>query len=180
MANNDTDQQQIRQLLNLYALAVDTIGNNPAPPGNEDPAQDDAVAQLEACLAPDSEVLLYFEGPDGPATPAGDGGPESFGRFVRSYFTDYGYVGTYHLVGNVVIDFADDDHATVRSYINSTHWLADDRMLLAPILYVDTVERTHLGWRIRRREIQVQRFWITDGYSPDPTDPTLARPTAGA
>jgi hypothetical protein len=30
-------------------------------------------------------------------------------------------------------------------------------------------------WAITERELVVQRWWVTDGYFPVPTDPTLAR-----
>jgi SnoaL-like domain len=83
-------------------------------------------------------------------------------------------------VGNVRIAFTGADTADVRSYINSTHWLADGRFLLAPIEYEDTVARSADGlWRISSREIVVWRWWVTEGYTPVPTDPTLARPSAG-
>lgn len=75
------------------------------------------------------------------------------------------------------IRFTGDDTAQVRSYINSTHWMADGRMLLDPIEYDDTVVRcADRLWRVQSREIVVWRWWVTDGYAPVPTDPTLARP----
>ena len=55
----------------------------------------------------------------------------------------------------------------MRSYINSTHWLADGRFLLAPIEYEDAVMRSADGlWRIASREIVVWRWWVTEGYAP--------------
>jgi SnoaL-like domain len=102
-----------------------------------------------------------------------------FAQFVRAYFTAYGYIGTYHLVGNIRITFTGPDTADVRSLINSTHWMADGRLLFAPISYQDKAERGADGkWKIAARELVVLRWWVTDGYFPVPTDPTLARPAA--
>ena len=66
----------------------------------------------------------------------------------------------------------------MRSYINSTHWMADHRLLFAPIDYEDTVIRLAGTWKIAARDIVVWRWWVTDGYTPVSTDPTLARPAA--
>jgi SnoaL-like domain len=96
---------------------------------------------------------------------------------VREYFTAYGYVQTYHLVGNIRVAFDGEDAADVKSYIDSNHWMADGRFLSAPIEYEDRFERVPgRGWRISERKIVVWRWWVTDGYAPDPTDPSLARP----
>jgi hypothetical protein len=173
------DREAIAELIHLYAEAVDVLGTHPAGAGEPDPALTGAAELFGQCLAPGARVTLYFEGPDRPPTHAPAEGPEAFARFVRAYFTDYGYVGTYHLVGNIRTRFTGPDAAETRSLINSTHWLADGRMLLAPITYRDTVTRGPDGrWAITERELIVQRWWVTDGYFPVPTDPTLARPAA--
>lgn len=172
------DRLDIAETLYRYAQAIDIIGANPVQPGEPDPALDEAIAVLRTCLTPDGIVRLLFHGFGSDPVQAGDGGPELFAPFVRQYFTDYGYVGTYHLVSNVRVAFHDADSAAVRSYINSAHWMADGRHLSAPIDYVDEVVRGEDGlWRVRHRDIVVLRWWVTDGYFPVPTDPTLARPT---
>lgn len=73
--------------------------------------------------------------------------------------------------------FDGPDAADVKSYINTQHWMADGRHLDAPIEYHDRVVRGDDGvWRIKAREISVWRWWVTEGWAPQPTDPTLARP----
>lgn len=172
-----TDRLEIADALYRYAEAIDIIGARPVEPGAPDPALAEAIDLLGTCLTNDGTVRLYFHGRGSEPVQAGAGGPARFAPFVRQYFTDYGYVQTYHLVGNVRIRFTGDDTAAVRSYINSTHWMADGRILLAPIEYDDTVVRgADRLWRIQTREIVVWRWWVTDGYSPVPTDPSLTRP----
>jgi hypothetical protein len=173
------DREAIAELIYLYAEAVDTLGCRPVRAGEEDPALGPAANLFAQCLAEDVKVRLYFEGPGKPVTHAPSEGPHAFAQFVRAYFTAYGYVGTYHLVGNLRTRFTGPDTAEVRSLINSTHWMADGRLLFAPISYEDKVARGADGqWKIVERELVVQRWWVTDGYFPDPTDPGLARPNA--
>src|ERR1700682_1435268 len=160
------DRLDIAEALYRYAEAVDILGSNPTRPADPDPALGRAVDVLKTCLTDDGVVRLLFEGREGPGPPAGDGGPDNFARFVRSYFTTYGYVGTYHLVGNVRVSFTGPDAARVRSYINSTHWMADHRLLFAPIDYEDTVIRLAGTWKIAARDIVVWRWGGTDGYTP--------------
>jgi hypothetical protein len=179
LSTNDRtgDREAIAELVHLYAEAVDVLGGHPVSEGEPDPALPRAAELFGQCLAEQATIRLYFEGPDKPRTHAPAEGPEAFARFVRAYFTTYGYVGTYHLVGNVRIRFTGPDTAQTSSLINSTHWLADGRMLLAPISYHDVMTRRPDGrWVITERELVVQRWWVTDGYFPVPTDPTLARP----
>lgn len=170
------DRLDIADTIHRYAEAIDHIGAHSVDPGAPDPALAQAITILGSCLTDDAIVRLYFHGPGSDPVQAGAGGPARFAPFVRQYFTDYGYVQTYHLVGNIRIRFTGEDTATVRSYINTTHWLADGRMLLAPIEYEDTVVRgPDRLWRIQTREIVVWRWWVTDGYSPVVGDPGLAR-----
>ena len=177
MTDRTTDRLDIAETLYRYAEAVDILGANPVREGEEDPALGRAIDVLRTCLTADAIVRLLFNGPGSEPVQAGDGGPETFGAFVRRYFTDYGYTGTYHLVGNVRITFEGPDAAGVRSYINSEHWMADGRHLAAPIDYVDRLVRCPDGvWRISRRDIVVLRWWVSEGYVPEPSDPTLARP----
>ena len=95
-------------------------------------------------------VRLRFHGPGSDPVQAGPGGPTLFARFVREYFTNYGYVQTFHLVGNVRVRFTGEDTAQVRSYINATHWMADGRILRTPIEYDDAVVRGRDGLAGRR------------------------------
>jgi hypothetical protein len=75
-------------------------------------------------------------------------GPETFAKWVREYFTSYGYIGSYHLAGNIRAAFTGIGTADVSSLINSTHWLADGRILLAPIVYRDKARRDTDGtWK---------------------------------
>ncbi len=164
-------------MLHRYAEAVDTIGSAPSEPQANDPAVQRATELFNECMTPTAQVTLYFDGPDSEATHAPSEGPLAFARWVRAYFHQYGYVGTYHLVGNIRPRFVDRDAAIVTSYINSTHWLADGRMLLAPIEYTDSAQRSRDGnWRITTRKLIVLRWWVTDGYFAAPGDPTLSRP----
>jgi hypothetical protein len=174
------DRIAITEMIYLYAQAVDVLGCSPAVAGRPDPALEQAAQLFARCLADDAAVRLYFDGPASPATHAPSDGPLEFARFVRAYFTAYGYVGTYHLVGNIRIQFTGDDTADVTSLINSTHWLADGRMLLAPIHYRDKAVRAGADWKIAERELVVQRWWVTDGYFPTPTDSRLGRPAERA
>lgn len=122
-------------------------------------------------------MQLYFKGEGSPATHAPSGDPVGFATFVRAYFTAYGYIGTYHLVGNIRPRFTGAETAEVSSLINSTHWTPDGRLLFAPIVYRDKAIRSmDRVWKISQRELVVQRWWVTDGYFPTSTDPTLSRP----
>jgi hypothetical protein len=174
------DRLAISEMIYAYAEAVDTLGCNPAQPGDPDPALERAAALFAECLADNAAVRLHFEGSGSPATHAPSNGPLEFARFVRGYFTQYRYIGTYHLAGNIRIQFTGADTAAVRSLINSTHWLADGRLLFAPILYTDKAVRAGTRWKIAERKLVVQRWWVTDGYFPTPTDPTLTRPSLEA
>jgi hypothetical protein len=181
MHDQTADRLAIADTLYRYAEAIDLLGAHPVGSGEEDPALPRAVEILRTCLTDDGIVRLAFHGPGSELVQAGDGGSERFAPFVRQYFTDYGYIGTYHLVGNVRITFDGSDTADVKSYINTQHWMADGRNLAAPIVYEDRVVRGDDGlWRIRRRDIVVLRWWVTEGWAAAPNDPTLARPGARA
>lgn len=172
------DRAAISEMICTYAEAVDILGCHPVKPGDDDPALPQAAALFQVCMDHDAVVRLYFEGSAAEPTHAPAEGPETFARWVREYFTNYGYIGTYHLAGNIRPTFTGTDTADVSSLINSTHWLADGRILLAPIVYRDKARRDTDGtWKITVRELIVQRWWITEGYFPTPTDPTLTRPT---
>jgi hypothetical protein len=132
---------------------------------------------MAMALTPDAQLTIYLAGPSGPAAPFGTGGPESVAQAVREYFTAYGYVGTQHPVSNVRIAFTGADAAVMTCDIPCYHWLADNRMLLAPVSYFDEVVRHEGVWKIAKRSIYAMRFWIADGYAPDPLDPSMARPS---
>jgi len=151
------DLLKIADTMCRYSEAMDLIGANPVQPGDPDPALDDATELLRSCLTGDAVIRLFFEGRTRPPVPAGAGGPVAFAAFVRQCFTDYRCTQTYHLAGNIRITPAGPD--TVRSYINSTHWMADGRLPLAPIEYHDTVTRCPDGlWRITERDIHVWQW----------------------
>ena len=168
------DHQALAELLHRYAEAVDVLGNAPVTPGDDDPALPRAVALFSLSLAPDARMGIRMGGPAGALVPMGSG-PAGFAASVRAYFSAYGYVGTSHLVANLTISPDGQDAVRLSSAIDARHWLVDGRMLLTPVRYHDTARRGPEGWRITEREIVANRFWIADGYAPDPLDPSLAR-----
>ena len=175
-ADRALDRMGIADAAYVYGAAVDILGNNPAPLHGSDEALARATAKMAEALTPDARLTIYLAGPSGPAAPFGTGGPESVAKAVREYFTAYGYVGTQHPVSNVRIAFTGDDSAIMTCDIPCYHWLADQRMLLAPVTYYDEVVRRDGVWKIATRSIYALRFWIAEGYAPDPLDPTMARP----
>ena len=65
------------------------------------------------------------------------------------------FAGTSHHVSNVVIDFADDDTANVRSVLYAWHKYnrqRPDGVLMGQ--YHDVIVRTPDGWKIKRRELK--------------------------
>lgn len=170
------DRQAIAEMTYCYAAAVDTLGNHPVVSEVPDTALAEATGKFSECLEPDAKLRLLLDGRTGPALAAGAGGPVEFAKFVRGYFTAYGYVGTLHLVGNLVVKFTGPDSAQVVSQIASTHWLRDGRMLVVPVLYEDRAVRSNSIWRIAERDIIATRFWVVEGYAPNSMDPTLRRP----
>lgn len=172
------DRAAIAEMLYCYAYAVDALGNSRPTTADRDPGLVDAAGRFKRCLADDAKLQLFFNGREGTPTPAGSGGPVEFAKFVRQYFTAYGYAATQHIVGNVVVTFAGADEASVTSYIQANHWLDDGRLLIVPVRYEDRAVRVVGLWKIARRDIIALRFWIAEGYAPNPVDPTLARPPA--
>jgi hypothetical protein len=170
------DRAAIAEMLYCYAYAVDTLGNSRSSAPDRDPGLADATTRFKRCLADDAKLQLFFNGRGGTPTPAGDGGPVEFAKFVRRYFTAYGYAATQHVVGNAVVTFTGPDEASVTSYIQANHWLDDGRLLIVPVRYEDRAVRVGGVWKITRRDIIAMRFWIAEGYAPNPVDPTLARP----
>lgn len=171
-----TDRMGIVDATYLYAAAVDTLGCNPRAGSGPDEALADSLVHMSGALTPDAQLRLFLAGPEGPWQPMGDGGPAGAVDAVRAYFTAYGYVGTQHSVGNPRIAFTGEDAAVGTSQIPCFHWLADGRMLLAPVSYHDHFLRQDGIWKIWKRDVFAMRFWVVTGYEPDPLDPTMAPP----
>ena len=106
----------------------------------------------------------------------GPGGPVGVAQAVRAYFTAYGYIATQHPVGNVRVSFTGPDTAIGTCLIPCFHWLADGRMLLAPVNYRDEYRRVSEVWKIATRDVFAMKFWIAEGYEPNPLDPGMGRP----
>jgi hypothetical protein len=160
----------------IYGAAVDLIGATPVKPGDPDPALNEAAELFGQAMHEDAKLRLFLAGPSGPSQPMGSGGPAGVARAVRDYFTAYGYIGTQHPVGNVRVSFTGSDTAVGTCLIPCFHWLADGRMLLAPVNYRDGYRRTSGIWKIATRDVFAMKFWIAEGYEPDPLDPSIARP----
>jgi hypothetical protein len=169
------DRAALVEMTYCYAYAVDILGNTGAHDGT-DAGLASATAKFKQCLTDDAKLQLFFQGKDGKPTPAGTGGPAAFAQFVRSYFTAYRYSATQHIVGNVSITFTAPNKANVVSYIQANHWLDDGRFLVVPVRYEDEAVREDSGWRIAKRDIIANLFWVTQGYYPNPVDPRLSRP----
>lgn len=169
------DRLAIADAAYVYGAAVDMLGNNPVTPGSADLALEEAVSLMAQALTPDARLRLLLAGAKGPAQPLGTGGPRAAAQAVRAYFTAYGYVATYHPVSNIRIAFTGSDSANATCRIPCYHWLADGRMLLTPVNYADRLIRHNGVWQIAERDIFAARFWITEGYAPNPLDPSLER-----
>lgn len=169
------DRLAIADAAYVYGAAVDMLGNNPVTPGAADLALEEAVSLMAQALTPDARLRLLLAGAEGPAQPLGTGGPRAAAQAVRAYFTAYGYVATYHPVSNIRIAFTGLASAKATCRIPCYHWLADGRMLLTPVNYEDRLIRHNGVWQIAERDIFAARFWITEGYTPNPLDPSLER-----
>ena len=110
----------IRQLVSRYALALD---------GRD-------VATLVSLFVPDVDV---HDGRTGREALA-----EWFDPVLRPYRT------TFHLLGNHVIDFVDEDHATGALYCRPEHEV-DDLWIVMPLVYDDRYERREGRWYFRSR-----------------------------
>jgi hypothetical protein len=170
------DRLGIADAAYLYGAAVDILGNEPAPSSGTDTGLAKATAVFSQCLTHDAKLRLFLAGPRGPSSPLGPGGPTGVAIAVREYFRAYGYVGTQHNVGNVRVAFEGADRARGTCQIPCFHWLADERMLLAPVQYEDLYVRVDGVWKIEARDIFAMRFWVATGYAPDPLDPSLKQP----
>lgn len=127
------DKDEIAQVLYDYANFLDL---------NE-------TAQLAALFTPDCYIAYGADhGADGIDAYRETLESEKFG--VGAFFA-----GTSHHVSNVVIEFADDDTANVRSTLYAWHKYNRDRpdgVLMGQ--YHDVVVRTDDGWKVKRRELK--------------------------
>ncbi|MEI8000731.1 MAG: nuclear transport factor 2 family protein [Actinomycetes bacterium] len=121
--------EAIRQLAARYALALD---------------QRD-VATLVSYFTPDVETGTGGVGHDALA--------EWFDPVLRPYRI------TFHLIGNHVIDFVDDDHATGVVYCRPEHEV-DDRWIVMPMQYWDRYVRVDGRWCFKSRKPVV--FYAAD------------------
>lgn len=169
------DRLGIADAAYIYGSAVDVIGNNRTSENGEKQALAEATVLFAQALTPDAQLSLFLAGPSGKSQPLGAGGPEETAKAVSAYFEAYGYVGTMHPVSNVRVSFTGPDTAVSTCQIPCYHWLADDRMLLAPVSYRDEMVRFDGVWKIAKRSIYAMRFWVAEGYTPDPFDPSLSR-----
>lgn len=114
--------EEIRQLASRYALALDS-------------RDVEALASLFV-----SDVCT------------GDGGTgrEALARWFDPILRPY--TTTFHLIGNHVIEFTDDDHASGIVYCRPEHQVGD-LWIVMPMQYWDRYEREHDGrWRFRSRK----------------------------
>jgi hypothetical protein len=114
------DTEQIRQLVARYSLALDSRN----------------VDMLASLFVADVETHGGKVGRQALA--------EWFDPVLRPYRT------TFHLVGNHIIDFVDDDHATGSVYCRPEHEV-DDLWVVMPVIYDDRYERQDGHWYFRSR-----------------------------
>jgi hypothetical protein len=112
--------EEIRQLVSRYALALDSRD----------------VDVLVSLFVPDVEV---HDGKSGRKALA-----EWFDPVLRPYRT------TFHLIGNHVIDFVDEDHATGAVYCRPEHEVGD-LWIVMPLVYDDRYERRDGHWYFKSR-----------------------------
>lgn len=112
--------EEIRQLVARYALALDSRD----------------VGTLVSLFVPDVEVHDGHRGREALA--------EWFDPVLRPYRT------TFHLIGNHVIDFVDDDRATGALYCRPEHEVGD-LWIIMPLVYDDRYERREGHWYFKSR-----------------------------
>jgi hypothetical protein len=112
--------EEIRQLASRYSLALDSRN----------------VPALVALFVEDVEV---HDGKVGREALA-----EWFDPILRPYTT------TFHIIGNHVIDFVDDDHATGAVYCRPEHEVGD-LWIVMPVVYEDRYERQGGHWFFKSR-----------------------------
>lgn len=113
--------EQIRQLAARYALALDSR---------------------------DVEALVALFVPD---VTTGDGrqGREALAEWFDPVLRPYGI--TFHLIGNHIIKFDDDDHATGVVYCRPEHEVGDEWIVM-PMQYWDRYERRDGCWYFKSRK----------------------------
>jgi hypothetical protein len=114
--------EQIRQLASRYALALDSRN----------------VPDLVALFVDDVRT--------------GDGGVgrEALAAWFDPVLRPYGI--TFHLIGNHVIDFVDDDHATGVVYCRPEHEVGG-QWIVMPMQYWDRYERRDGRWYFKSRSV---------------------------
>jgi hypothetical protein len=112
--------EEIRQLASRYSLALDSRN----------------VEALAALFVKDVEVH------DGKV------GREALAEWFDPVLRPYGV--TFHIIGNHVIDFVDDDHATGHVYCRPEHE-KDDLWIVMPVVYEDRYERQDGHWYFKSR-----------------------------
>jgi|SRR6185437_3440798 len=147
--------EEIRQLVSRYALALDSRN----------------VEALAALFVEDVDVH------------GGAKGREALAEWFNGPVLRQGYTTTFHLIGNHVIDFTDDDHATGRLYCRPEHEVGD-LWVIMPVVYEDRYERQAGHWYFRSR--RPHAFYAADiKESPldvenrfnFPNNPFMTRPT---
>jgi hypothetical protein len=121
--------EEIRQLASRYAMALD-------------------ARDVEAMAATFVEDVPTHGGGVGRAALA-----EWLQETLRPYTV------TFHLIGNHVIDFVDDDHATGIVYCRPEHQVGD-LWIVMPLQYWDRYERREGRWYFRSRSPHV--FYAAD------------------
>jgi hypothetical protein len=121
--------EQIRQLAARYALALDSRN----------------IGELTGLFVEDVRTA---DGGVGRAALA-----ESLDTALRQFTT------TFHLIGNHIIDLADEDHATGIVYCRP-EYEAGDLWIVMPLQYWDTYERRDGTWYFESRSIHA--FYAAD------------------
>jgi hypothetical protein len=122
-------REAIRDLVSRYALALDSRN----------------VEDLVALFVEDVE------------TGDGETGREAMARWFDPVLRPYRT--TFHFIGNHVIDFVDDDHATGVVYCRPEHEVGD-LWIVMPMQYWDRYERQDGAWYFRSRKPVV--FYAAD------------------
>lgn len=148
--------EEIRQLVARYALALDSRN----------------VEALAALFVADVE------------THGGGHGRAALAEWFNGPVLRQGYSTTFHLIGNHVIDFDDDDdHATGALYCRPEHE-AGDLWIIMPVVYEDRYERQDGHWYFRSR--RPHAFYAADVTESPlevenrfhfPDNPFMTRPT---
>ena len=144
------DQEaEIAKLPVCYALGTDAIGRGDVPEGK---------AIYQPCFTHNAVLSVYFPGTPFSGPPNfSTVGASSWGDFVSDTFTANGYTATQHLMGSIAIN-VDGTHATMTSYLHSTHVLPDGTIDVANGTYEDEVVRHNGKWKIKNRTLKLITF----------------------